>query len=230
MQAMKSSVERGSFLDYLTVYPDDYPVDKAYPLIILLHGFGANKEDLSGLAPVIDRTGYLYVLPDAPLAAADDSTVRAWYERGGKESPVAVQEALAALDGFLGEISARLQVPAGRMLLAGFSQGGALSLRYGLPHPDRFAGIAVLSGSLRRVNDLLADLPPERKQPIFVSHGRHDELVPVEWSQDLVAFLEAQGYQPTYRTYPMGHEISPALVGDLRSWIRTVLPPCSADR
>ena len=224
MPPMKSSVDQGSSLEYLTVFPDDYVEGKPYPLVILLHGFGANKDDLSGLASVIDRTRYLYVLPDAPLAAADDPTIRAWYERGGKESPEAVREALAALDEFVGEAIARFRVPPGRTLLAGFSQGGAMSLRYGLPRPDLFAGIAVLSGSLRRVEDLGAGLPPERKQPIFVAHGRHDSMVPFEWSQDLVAFLESQGYQPSYKTYAIDHEISPALVSDLRNWINTVLP------
>jgi len=226
---MKSSIDRGSFLDYLTVYPDDYLEGKSYPLIICLHGFGANKDDLSGLAPVIDRTGYIYVLPDAPLASADDPIIRAWYERGGRESPDAVREALAALDGFVREVLARFRVAPGRALLLGFSQGGAISLRYGLPRPDLFAGIAVLSGSLRRVDDLRANLPAERKQPIFVAHGRHDSMVPFAWSQDLIAFLEEQGYQPTCKTYPIDHEISPALVAEVRSWIKNVLPSCSAD-
>ena len=133
MPPMKSSVDRGGPLDYVTVYPDDYDEHKSYPLIILLHGFGANKDDLSGLAPVIDRKAYLYALPDAPLSLADDPSIRAWYERGGKESPEAVREALAALDGFVREVIARFRVPPDRTLLAGFSQGGAMSLRYGLP-------------------------------------------------------------------------------------------------
>lgn len=100
-----------------------------------------------------------------------------------------------------------------------------MSLRYGLPRPDLFAGIAVLSGSLRKLEDLSADLPPERNQPIFVAHGRHDSLVPVDWSQDLVAFLEAQGYRPTYKTYAIDHEISPAEMSDLRGWMKQVMPP-----
>jgi len=184
MPPMKNSVYRGSSLDCLAVSPDDYVEGKSYPLIILLHGFGANKDDLSALASVIDRTRYLYVLPDAPLAAADDPTICARYERGGKESPEAVREALAALGGFVSEAIARFRVPPSRTLLAGFSQGGAMSLRYGLPRPDIFAGIAVLSGSLRRVDDLVASLPPERKQPIFVAHGRYDSMVPFEWNED----------------------------------------------
>jgi phospholipase/carboxylesterase len=221
---MKRTVERGSSLDYLTLYPEGHQPGESYPLVILLHGFGANKDDLSALAPLIDRANYIYVVPDAPLSAADDPTVRAWYERGGKESPAAVCEALAALDGFVKEVIARFRLQPGRAILAGFSQGGAMSLRYGLPRPELFAGIAVLSGSLRQVDDLTATLPAERTQPIFVAHGRHDTMVPFAWSADLVAYLEAKGYRPTYRAYPIDHEISPDLVRDLRNWLEQVLP------
>jgi phospholipase/carboxylesterase len=220
---MKRSIDRGSHLDYLTVYPNGYVEGNSYPLVILLHGFGANKDDLSDLAPLIDRENYIYVLPDAPLSAADEPMIRAWYERGGKESPAAVREAIASLDGFVKEVTARFQVRPGRALLAGFSQGGAMSLRYGLCRPDLFAGVAVLSGSLRQVDDLTPTLPTERTQPIFLAHGRHDTMVPFEWSKDLMAYLEAQGYRPTYKTYPIEHEVSPSLIGDLRTWIKSVL-------
>jgi phospholipase/carboxylesterase len=226
---MESKVDHGKTLDYLTVYPDGYAPGKAYPLVILMHGFGANKEDLSGLAPALDRTGYLYIFPDAPLIVGDDPATRAWHERGGKEGQDAVREAMTAIDGFVKEVVARFRVQQGQAVLAGFSQGGAMSLRYGLPRPDLFAGIGVLSGSLRRVDDLRAELPIERKQPIFVAHGEHDAMVEVKCSQDLVAFLGRQGYQPVYKIYPIGHEISPALVADFRAWIKQVLPSSSPD-
>src|SRR5579871_3751223 len=100
---MKRSVDSGSSLEYLTIYPDGYEEGNRYPLVILLHGFGASKDDLSDLAPLIDRDNYIYVLPDAPLSAADEPTIRAWYERGGRECAAAVREALAALDGFVNE-------------------------------------------------------------------------------------------------------------------------------
>jgi len=216
---MSRSVDQSSTLEYLTLYPDDYVAGRTYPLIIWLHGFGAHKDDLTGLAPLVARTDCLHVFPDAPLAAEGEPTVRAWYERGGKESPAAVREALAALDGFVTDVLARFRVPPGRALLAGFSQGGALSLRYGLPRPEVFGGLAVLSGSLKRVDDLLPDLPVTRNQPIFVAHGQNDALVPFAWSQALVAFLQAQGYRPVYKTYWIEHEISPAEIRDLRAWI-----------
>ncbi|MGE3803059.1 MAG: alpha/beta hydrolase [Gemmataceae bacterium] len=221
---MKTTHARSSTLDYLTVAPDHFEEGARFPLIFFLHGFGANKEDLAGLAPLIDRTGYVYVLPDAPLALADDPTMRAWYERGGKESPGAVRHALDQLEPFVNEVLDRFEVPPGQALLAGFSQGGAMTLRYGLPRPDLFAGLVVLSGSLRQVDAVRATLPEERTQPVFVAHGRHDPLVPFEWSKNLVAFLETEGYTPAYKSYGIGHEISPSLVADLRQWLRSVLP------
>jgi len=217
---------RGSTLEYLTLYLDAYDEEKPYPLVVCLHGFGANMEDLTGLVSAIDTCGYLFVFPNGPVTAFDgaDDSLRAWYERGGIESPEAVRIALQAFDGFVQEVLERYRVPPAKVVLLGFSQGGAVALRYGLPRPDRFAGIAVLSGSLRNVEDLRPDLPAERKQPIFVGHGNWDSLVPVEYSHKLVAFLEGEGYRPFFRTYPMDHQISLAELRDLGLWVRKVLP------
>lgn len=215
----------GKTLEYLTVYPDAYDPTRAYPLIVCLHGFGANRDDLAGLAPVLKSAGWLYVFPNAPLAAFDkvDVSMRAWHERGGNESTEAVTVALAALDGFVQEVLHRYHVLAGQVVLLGFSQGGAMALRYGLPRPDQFAGIAALSSSLRRLEDLRTTLPMLRSQPIFVAHGVADSLVPVEYSRRLVAFLEGEGYQPLFRIYPIDHEISPAEIKDLRDWLHKTL-------
>ncbi len=125
------------------------------------------------------------------------------------------------------EVLARHRTPPGRALLLGFSQGGALALRYGLPRPEVFAGLAVLSGSLKKVEDLRAGLPPARKQAIFIGHGTRDPLVPVGWSREVLAFLEGQGYRPVYRTFPIGHSIGPRLLQELRAWVATTLPPAS---
>lgn len=223
---MKQDRCRGSTLDYLTLSPDGHGEGASIPLIICLHGYGADTHDLTGLASAISPCDYRYVFPNGPLPAFDgaDSTLRAWYERGGNESPGAVRDALAALHGLVEEVQRRYAVPPGRMLLLGFSQGGAMALRYGLPLPEQFAGLAVLSGSLRRVEDLHSGLPARRDQLIFVAHGMYDDLIPVEWSRQVADFLQGQGYRPTYRTYWIGHQISPAELTDVRNWIRTTLP------
>lgn len=226
---MRQAVHRGSTLEYLTVCPDDYEDGTPTPLIFCLHGYGANMRDLAGLAPAIDPNGYVYVLPNGPMAAPDlnDPSARAWHERGGSESPEAVRKATAALGGVVQEVLLRYRVPAGRAVLLGFSQGGAMALRYGLPRPSLFAGLAILSGALRQLDSLRPSLPTERTQPIFLAHGTTDTVVSFETSQQAIAFLEAERYQPEFHSYPIGHEITLPEVRDLREWIHRTLPPGS---
>jgi phospholipase/carboxylesterase len=98
-----------------------------------------------------------------------------------------------------------------------------MALRYGLPRPEVFAGVAVLSGSLRRLEDLVPVLPDRRTMPLFVAHGRADQVVPMRVGQQLMTFLGEQGYRPTSKFYPMGHQISPGLMKDLRGWMEQLL-------
>jgi phospholipase/carboxylesterase len=224
---MKAVESRGSTLEYLTVFPDNYEAGQAYPMIVCLHGRGADMRDLAGLAPAIDQIGYLYVCPNAPLTIAigPGHTGRAWYEPGGNPSPAAMEQALTVLDGVIRDVFSEYRVPAGRTILLGFSQGGAMTYRYGMLRPEMFAGLAILSGALRHPESLLAHLPAARNQRIFIAHGTHDTMVPVDLSRDAVTFLETQGYQPTYHEYPMGHEINLEVLNDLVPWIHKVLPP-----
>jgi len=224
---MKATAGRSSTLEYVTIFPDNYDPGVPYPMIICLHGRGADMRDLGGLAPAIDQTGYVYVCPNAPLAVPIGPGMmgRAWYESGGDANPGAVERALSALDTLIDEVLEQYRVPSGQALLLGFSQGGAMTYRYGVPRPERFSGLVILSGALRNPDALRSQLPAGREQHIFIAHGTEDPVVSVELSREAVAFLEAQGYQPQYREYPMGHEISFAVLNDLSPWICEVLPP-----
>jgi phospholipase/carboxylesterase len=223
---MKAVESRGSTLQYLTLFPDNYEAGQPYPLIICLHGRGADMRDLAGLAPAIDQHGYLYICPNAPvtISIGPGYTGQAWYEPGGNPSPAAMEQALTALDGLVREVFTEYQVTAGQALLLGFSQGGAMTYRYGILRPDMFAGLAILSGALRHPEALLPHLPSTRDQRLFIAHGTHDPVLPVDLSHDAVAFLAAQGYQPLYREYPMGHEITLDVLNDLTPWIHQTLP------
>jgi phospholipase/carboxylesterase len=224
---MKAVENQGSALEYLTVYPDHYEAGQSYPMVVCLHGRGADMRDLAGLAPAIDQTGYIYVCPNAPvtISIAPGYTGRAWYEPTGNPSPAAMEHALTALDGVIRDVFAEHRVPAGQAILLGFSQGGAMSYRYGMLRPEMFAGLVILSGALRQPKSLLPQLPTTRDQRLFIAHGTHDAVVPVDLSRDAVAFLESQGYRPAYHEYPMGHEINLEVLNDLVPWIHKVLPP-----
>jgi phospholipase/carboxylesterase len=138
-----------------------------------------------------------------------------------------MEQALTALDGVVRDVFAQYQVGPGQAILLGFSQGGAMTYRYGMLRPGMFAGLVILSGALRNPAALLPHLPAGRDQRIFIAHGTDDPVVPIDLSRDAVGFLEAQGYQPLYREYPMGHEISLEVLNDLTPWIHETLPPKS---
>jgi len=224
---MKAVESQSSTLAYLTVFPDNYEAGQAYPMIVCLHGRGAEMRDLAGLAPAIDQRGYVYVCPNAPvtISIGPGYTGQAWYEPGGNPNPAAMEQALTALDGVVRDVFAQYQVAPGHAILLGFSQGGAMTYRYGMLRPEMFAGLVILSGALRNPEALLPHLPAGRDQRIFIAHGTHDPVVPVDLSRDAVGFLEAQGYQPLYHEYPMGHEITQEVLNDLTPWIYSVLPP-----
>ena len=214
-------------LEYLTLLPDSYDPSRPSPLIIWLHGFGADMHDLTGLAELIGPADYIHVLPNAPLGGfgAGDGSIRAWYERGGKERPESVRLALDAIDTLASAVLARFHIPERKALLVGFSQGGSLALRYGVTKPERFAGLAILSGSLKRVEELRETLPTSRDQALFVAHGVHDLLVPVSWGRRAATFLREQGYAPEYREYPIEHAIGNEEIMALQAWVARVLPP-----
>ena len=107
-------------------------------------------------------------------------------------------------------------------MLLGFSQGGGLTYRFGLPRPDRFAGLAALSCSLRDPDAVKQSLPEVRDQNIFIAHGTQDNP---ERAQEASEFLKSEGYSPLYKEYNMGHEITQEVLDDLVPWIHQVLPP-----
>ena len=231
---MKAIEHQGKGLLYLTIEPDDYGPDRDYPLMILLHGFGANMQDLATLAPAISRDGYIYACPQGPLAfeLAPGQMGYAWMPPPPPRGPGATAEdsrrAEELLDAFFQEVLQQYRVPVGRVLLGGFSQGGRMTYQCGLRQPEVFAGLAGLSASLPDPQKLKDRLPPDRSQPIFIAHGQDDPLVSVESARKARDFLEAEGYKPRYIEYVMGHQITSQVISDLVAWMAEVLPPLDA--
>ena len=223
---MEARQHQGKGLKYLVVQPDGYDPQVGYPLVILLHGFGANMHDLAGLCPAIDQKGYLYVCPNAPLPLQVGPGMEGygWTPPWGRSTPEDARHAVELLETFFDEVIEQYHVSPGRIVLTGFSQGGSMAYRCGLVRPDIFAGLAALSAAISDPEELRQRLPPERNQPIFVAHGIHDDIAPVERARQARDFLEGEGYSPDYREYPMRHEISQQVLDDLVPWIHRVLP------
>lgn len=226
---MRAEQHQGENLTYVAILPDDYDPQVSYPLVVMLHGFGANMLDLAGLAPSINPKGYVYACPNAPMVfdLGLGNKGYGWMTPHGKATPQEIQRSEALLSGFFEEVSEKFKTKPGRALLMGFSQGGGMTLRCGLGRPGTFAGLVALSSYLPNPEELEDRLPARRSQPIFFAHGRSDSMVSTEHALASVKFLERMGYRPDYREYPMGHEISPPVLKDLTTWMAGVLPPIS---
>ena len=148
--------------------------------------------------------------------------------RGGS-TPDEVANSEKLLDDFFQEVLEKFRVGPGKALLLGFSQGGGMTYRCGLGRAETFAGLAALSATLPGADELDPRLPADRSQPIFVAHGRHDQMIAESTAYAAKDYLETAGYSPELHVYDMGHEISGELLGDLVPWIASVLPPRAAE-
>ena len=229
---MEEKVHEGKGLKYLVLEPDGFDEDRRYPMVMLLHGYGASMGDLAAVCPEIDRESYLYVCPRAPLRIEIGPGMAgyAWMpfeDDGGSED---AQRAEELLGGLFEEVKGRYEVGPGRVVVGGFSQGGMMAYRWGLTKPELFRGLAALSARVPEPASLRTRLPAGRDQSIFIAHGTEDTMISVEKARESRRFLEAEGYRPKYREYAMGHQITQEVLGDLVPWVRSVLPPIRLER
>jgi phospholipase/carboxylesterase len=223
---MNAEVIEGGALEYVLVTPEGFAADGSWPLVVMMHGFGANMYDLADLAPAIDPAGYAYAFPNAPYRLTGMGGFSWSGDRPGavepEGAPMSVEERLEA---FTADVTDRTKAVAGNAVLGGFSQGAGLSLRHGLVRPETFKGLVVLSGFFRDAETMRPKLPAERTQPIFLVHGRQDTMIPLEQALENKRFLEDAGYAPEYHEYDMPHSVSAEVIRDLVPWLHDVLPP-----
>ncbi len=201
--------------------------------MIWLHGLGADGHDFEPLVPMLGlprRLAARFVFPHAPerpVTINMGMRMRAWYdiaELGGRsEDAQGIRASQGLLEGLIARERAR-GIEARRIVLAGFSQGGAIALQTGLRHPERLAGIMALSTWL----PLAATLEVERSKanldvPLFIAHGLHDEMVGIERALRSRDALEALGYAVEYYEYPMGHAVCPEEVAAIAAWLARTL-------
>jgi phospholipase/carboxylesterase len=207
-------------LQYVLSVPSNRADTDELPLIVVLHGRGADMNDLADLEPVIDR-GYRWVFPNAPQAFSPMpgySFGFTWFDGWPAErnSFLASREKLLA---FLDEVTARYPTPRGKVILGGFSQGGMMSLDVGYRTKVELAGIVVMSGALNE-----AELPPFRPElPVIVVHGTEDEMIPLLAAHRARRVLEEHGVAPEYHEYPMGHQVSMESLQAVGEFIQRVL-------
>jgi phospholipase/carboxylesterase len=200
--------------------------------VVWLHGLGADGHDFAPIVPELRLPfAVRFVFPHAPMRAVtinNGAVMRAWYDVRGvggerREDAAGVRASQAQVEALLAREKAR-GIGAERLVLAGFSQGGAMALHSGLRHGERLAGIMALSCFLPLADTLAAEAaPPNRDVPIFFAHGVHDPLIPLARGKLARDTLVAHGWRVEWHEYPMPHSVCMDEVVDISAWLTKVL-------
>jgi phospholipase/carboxylesterase len=202
--------------------------------IIVLHGLGADGNDFVPFAQELDLASVgpvRWVFPHAPTMPVTINggyVMRAWYDILGMD--IVQREDEAGLRRSIGLVNALIDnerargIAADRIVLAGFSQGCAMTLLAGLRYPERLAGLIGMSGYLPLAATLAAERHAANHEvPIFLAHGRFDPVVPFARAAASRDVLTAQGYDVEWHEYPMEHSVCGEEVADLQRWLLRVL-------
>ena len=202
--------------------------------VIWLHGLGADGHDFGPIVPelgISDASSVRFVFPHAPMRPVTingGAVMRAWYdiktldlERHVEEAHL--EESGEQLEAWVAHERA-LGIPSEKIVVAGFSQGGAIVLYAGLQAEERLGGILALS-CYHPLPNLIKERASEanRAVPIFMGHGSQDPVVPIHLAEGTVATLEENGYEVAWHSYPMLHSVSPQEIADIGSWLRPLV-------
>ncbi|MEA5622021.1 alpha/beta hydrolase [Nostoc sp. UHCC 0251] len=203
-------------LQFITVPPETYQSPAG--LIVTLHGWGANAEDVASLLPLLNLPDYQFVLPNAPFPYPYSPVGKAWYDLRVENMYQGLAESRQLLIDFLQSLESTTGVPLSRTILSGFSQGGAMTLDVGSKLP--LAGLAVMSGYLHP-DAVAAD--QKGIPPTLISHGRYDEVVPLQAALKARETLKSLKVAVEYHEFDMGHEINPQTLEVLRNFVVNVI-------
>ncbi len=205
--------------------------------VIWLHGLGADGNDFVPIVNELDLSGApatRFVFPHAPMRPVtinSGQVMRAWYDvsygdlegKSRRADAVGVHESQAQINALI-EREVKRGIAAGKIVLAGFSQGGAVALQAGLRYPEKLAGVMALSTYLPLADALPQEAAPANKNtPIFMAHGLFDPVVPLVMGAGSMTFLIGLGYAVEWRQYPMQHSVCPQEIEDISAWLRKIL-------
>jgi len=200
--------------------------------VIWLHGLGADGNDFVPVVPELGLQGKAvrFVFPHAPMQPVTINggmVMRAWYDI--IDAAIRREDAagVAASQQHVEALIAREQgrgMPESRIVLAGFSQGGAIALHTGLRHEGRLAGILALSCYLPLADRLPAAASAlNRDVPIFMGHGKSDPIVPFPRAAESRDFLQGMGYAIEWHEYPMPHSVCMEEIADIGAWLQRLV-------
>src|SRR6266699_2356046 len=189
--------------------------------IIWLHGLGADGNDFATIVPELDlpKEAARFVFPHAPVQPVTingGARMRAWYDvsNDGRQDAAGIRASQAHVEALIARERARGIAP-GAIVLAGFSQGGAIALHTGLRHAERLAGILALSTYLPLPDTLKQEASQaNRDLPIFMAHGTQDPVIPLSWAARSRDSLTSLGYAVEWHEYPMPHSVCAEEIAD----------------
>lgn len=190
-----------------------FPQGNVTSLLVMLHGWGANYRDLAGLAQMLDLPEFGYLFPNAPFNHPQVPGGRAWYALESQEY-TGLEESRKLLFNWLNALETSTNIPLEKTFVAGFSQGGAMTLDVALMLP--VAGICSMSGYLH-----YEPQAREKKElpPALIVHGTKDTVVPLEEARNARDKLTDIGVNVQYQEFDMGHEITPPVLELLQKFI-----------
>jgi len=219
--------ESGKQLDYLEVSTADQPECS----VIWLHGLGADGHDFEPIVPYLGlspATSVRFIFPHAlmrPVTVNGGAVMRAWYDiieistsKGQDEA--GIKHSASKINALI-DHEIKRGIPASKIILAGFSQGGAMALHVGFRYPQRLAGIMALSAYLlfpeRLENE---NVEANSETPVFLAHGTQDPVVPFFLGQAVQSELAAGQWPVEWHSYPIPHSVSPEEIADIGLWMQ----------
>lgn len=202
--------------------------------VIWMHGLGADGHDFEPIVPALELPAPMavrFIFPNAPIRPVTINNgfpMRAWYDiislgGQGPEDREGIAASAASVDALI-EQQIAAGIPPARIVLAGFSQGGAIALYAGTRSRHKLAGIMALSTYLVLADSLGAERTDESAEvPILMVHGTHDQVVPYDRGSQARAALEQQGYAVQWHEYPMAHEVCMPEVQEISAWLQRIL-------
>lgn len=223
-----------ALLEYVEVATGPAPTAS----VIWMHGLGADGYDFVSIVKELQvntlpglEGGVRFIFPHAPtrpVTINNGYVMRAWYDIKlidlvRQEDEPGIRESQGQIEALIAQEEKR-GIPARRIVLAGFSQGGAITLQTGLRHPERLAGLMVLSSYLPLAASVEAEAgAANRDVPIFMAHGTRDPVVQLPRATTSREQLEKLGYKPEWHEYPMEHSVCLEEVQAMREWLGKVL-------
>ena len=196
--------------------------------VIWLHGLGADGHDFEPIVPELRLPADLplrFLFPHAPVRPVTINggmAMRAWYDilsldTSGRADADGVRESTALLEALI-ERERQRGIPPERVVVAGFSQGGAIAINAALHSTSKLAGLMALSTYIALPGEL-ADSAGCRDFPVFMAHGTFDPMLPLQWGRASADALAKLGFTVEWHDYPMAHAVCPEEISDIRRWL-----------